>query len=77
MDNYVWRGSVGAVMKKYLNLAISGKVEPKDIGHFVRRWHRAFDLDESLHSYLGLSKEEYCRWVEDPNTINEIVNSHR
>jgi hypothetical protein len=38
----------------------------------VRTWHRGGGYGKHLYEFLGLTQEEYCAWVEDPNSDNPL-----
>jgi hypothetical protein len=54
-------------MEKYL----AGEVEAEDIDDFVDEWHEE-EHTASLAEFLGLSDDEYWRWVKDANALPDI-----
>ncbi|WP_262030771.1 hypothetical protein [Microvirga sp. Mcv34] len=50
----------------------SGDAAPSEIDRWVERWHTG-SSDLELHEFLGLSIEEYIRWVKEPASIDEII----
>jgi hypothetical protein len=56
-----------AFMERYL----AGEVEPDAIDDFVEEWHEG-KYGVSLAEFLGLSDDEYWRWVKDANALPDI-----
>ena len=54
-------------MEKYL----LGEVEAEDVDDFVDEWHEG-EYTTSLAEFLGLSDDEYWRWVKDANVLPAI-----
>ena len=54
-------------MERYL----ADEVEAEDIDDFVEEWHKG-TYAASLAEFLGLSADEYWRWVKDANVLPEI-----
>lgn len=50
-------------MKTFVELYKKGKVGPNDIDDYISEWHNN-DSTESLHDFLGLTREEYSQWVQ-------------
>lgn len=43
-----------------------------EIERWHNTWHEADNGDMHLHTYLGMTWEEYARWVRDPDQITII-----
>jgi len=54
-------------MDRYL----SGEVEAEEIDDFVEAWHEGKHT-VSLAEFLGMSDDEYWRWVKDANALPDI-----
>jgi hypothetical protein len=54
-------------MERYL----ADEVGAKDIDDFVEEWHEG-EYAASLAEFLGLSDDEYWRWVKDANALPKI-----
>lgn len=64
-------------MKKiFIYALLDGEVTPEQISDYVEDWHRS-SSPGSLHEYLGLTDNEYSRWVRDPNELLKIVEERR
>ena len=62
-------------MKTFIELVREGKYTPGQIDDWVDAWHSS-NTTASLHDSLGLTEEEYHRWVEEPNTLIPIIGQH-
>jgi hypothetical protein len=58
----------------FIDLVRSGKLPADDIERFVASWHASND-PRALSDALGLSKEEYAHWVEEPGALDRIIAS--
>jgi hypothetical protein len=54
----------------------TGQADPTQIDAWVERWHSE-PMDLELHEFLGLTLEEYARWVKEPYSIHEIILAKR
>jgi hypothetical protein len=66
----------------FLDLAAAGKAHLAEIDDYVADWHDshadpADDLGEPLSEYLGMTEDQYSHWVEHPEALQSIVDSHR
>jgi hypothetical protein len=46
----------------------------------VSEWHSSVGesgVDNELHVYLGMTRDEYKRWVEDPKSLQAIIEERR
>jgi len=60
----------------FVDLCLAGKVQPADIDDFVEAWHEGASRKD-VWDFLGLTREEYGRWVEEPAAITDIVDQRR
>lgn len=58
----------------FLQLCASGKALLEEVDDFVDRWHDDKVAGE-LRDYLGMSKEEYELWLQDPDILPHIVTA--
>jgi hypothetical protein len=56
-------------MSTFVELYILGRVELEDIDRFIEVWHSNRYETRSLHEFLGLTADEYAKWVEDPTVL--------
>jgi hypothetical protein len=59
-------------MKKFIERCLSSDPLPDDINDEIDRWHNS-DSQEQLHDFLGMTWDEYKLWVENPKTLNSII----
>jgi hypothetical protein len=50
-------------MKKFYELYLEGTVLLDAIYQYIDDWHNG-DYEEDIEEYLGLTEEQYFRWVE-------------
>ena len=62
-------------MSNFVAMCVSGEAVPDDIDEFVGKWHEG-DSKVPIYEYLGMTREEYSAWVEDPNALVDIVRAH-
>lgn len=51
---------------------LAGEVAPSAIDDAVEAWHGGAD-DCDLPAYLGMSDDEYWRWVKNPAALADIL----
>ena len=60
----------------FMDLLLSGRVRPKDIGRYIEEWHKSNDEESHLiYEYLGMTRSQYADWVEDPSTLEKYHGS--
>lgn len=42
---------------------------------YVEEWHNS-DTDKEIYDYLGITREEYGKIVENPNNIKDIIRRY-
>ncbi|MDI6791768.1 MAG: hypothetical protein QME81_02710 [bacterium] len=62
--------------KTFVDLCLEGRVMLEQIDDFIDQWHDG-DSEESLYEYLGLTRNEYAIFVENPNSLSSILMSRR
>ena len=61
-------------MCNFIDRCVKGTALLDDIDQYVAAWHSS-DLEVSIHEFLGMTQEEYFRWIEDASILPAIVNS--
>jgi hypothetical protein len=56
----------------FLERCIFGNARLEDIDDEVDLWHTGVSPLE-LHEFLGMTWEEYCRWVQHPDVLSNIL----
>jgi acyl-CoA hydrolase len=59
--------------KTFVQLYLEGSVKEDQIDEYFEKWHKRGYGD--VHSYLGLSKEDYMKWVENPSVLASILQN--
>jgi len=63
-------------LSRFLDLCLIGEAELDAIDDFIENWHNSVQVNQ-LHDYLGMTWEEYCLWVADPNSLASIIDARR
>lgn len=58
--------------KNFMTLLMEGSVRAEAIDDYVERWHTG-TVSDPLHTFLGMTWEEYGAWVQDPKALAAIV----
>lgn len=65
------------MFKGFIQLCIEDKARPEQINDWIDKWHEPLvAIPLSLHTYLGMTWEEYGQWVQDPSTLSAIIEAH-
>ncbi|MCP4339531.1 MAG: hypothetical protein GY799_11735 [Desulfobulbaceae bacterium] len=62
--------------KTFIDLCLEGLVLLEQIDDFIDQWHDG-NSQKSLYEYLGLTRDEYAIFVEDPEHLSSILMSRR
>jgi DNA-binding transcriptional ArsR family regulator len=57
-------------------LYFEGRASADEIDDFVDDWHEG-GTGMSLHDFLGLSREDYAQWVEQPDSLETALNERK
>ncbi len=60
----------------FARLYVEGRVTADEIDDFIHTWHKG-GTGMSLHDFLGLSREEYARWVEQPDSLETALDERK
>ncbi|MGZ0708693.1 hypothetical protein ACWPKO_10180 [Coraliomargarita sp. W4R53] len=60
-------------MKKYLDLVLNGEEFDFAIDDYIDKWHDLPCAPEPLHDYLGMTLDEYNLWVENSDSLSQIL----
>ena len=61
-------------MDTFIEKCLRGDESPDAIDDYVDQWHENA-LDQPLHAFLGMTREEYGTWVERPDTLLSLLNA--
>lgn len=62
--------------KTFIDLCLSDEVFMNEIDNFVDAWHDGASK-ASLRKCLGMSEQEYARWIVDPGELSRIIASRK
>ena len=60
----------------FTEACIAGRADPAQIDEWIEKWHTQ-PTDLELHEYLGLSLDEYGRWLRTPACLAELIETKR
>jgi hypothetical protein len=58
----------------FVDLCLSGEALSEEIDDYVEAWHEG-GSGLPLHAFLGMTREEYGSWVEEPSILNVILEA--
>ncbi len=62
----------------FVDDCLAGVATLDEIDDYVERWHEGtIGHDVELRELLGMSKQEYARWMQDANAIDEIIETRK
>jgi hypothetical protein len=64
-------------MKTFVEVYLDGEASLDDIDNYIHNWHNTYKGDNELHEFLGLTLEEYARWVENPYCLKGLLEIRR
>ena len=63
-------------MDNFIEKCLSGQALLDEIDDYIDQWHTG-NSDVPLHTYLGMSWEEYAAWIKLPDNLTYIVAAHK
>ncbi len=60
------------MMATFMEACAAGEASAADFDDYVERWHNG-ESDGELWEFLGMTREEYARTVEDAATLESII----
>ena len=58
----------------FVQLCLDGEADLDDIHDYLEAWHDSSSTGE-VWDYLGLTKEEYFAWTEEPWSLRFVLNA--
>ena len=58
----------------FVDLYLGGQAVADEIDDYVEAWHEG-GSGLPLYTFLGMTREEYGSWVEDPSVLSEILEA--
>jgi hypothetical protein len=62
--------------RTFVELCLAGEAFLDEIDDYVDEWHDA-DTTKKIWRFLGMTRDEYALWVEQPEFLRVIVDAHR
>lgn len=66
----------GSMSKSFIDSCLSGDALLDEIDDWVERWH-GNPSKQTLSHWLGMGKDEYAAWLEEPSAIRLIVAARK
>ncbi|MTV41256.1 hypothetical protein [Duganella radicis] len=63
-------------MSNFIEKCLARKASPEDIDDYIDQWHDN-PGNQTLHEFLGMTRDEYAGWVADAAILAAIINSRR
>lgn len=63
-------------MSNFIEKCLTREVAPEEIDDFIDLWHENPGA-QSLHEFLGMTRDEYALWVADSAALPAILNSRK
>ena len=60
----------------FVSKCLHGEVLLDEIDDYIDEWHCG-NSTEPIHSFLGMTQDEYRLWVDDPSALKYILRAHR
>jgi hypothetical protein len=57
----------------FMELVLAGEVVQDEIDDFIDLWHEDRTATGHLHDFLGMTRDEYNLWVEQPGSLRLIL----
>lgn len=63
----------------FITQCLVGTAQPSEIDYFIKMWHRNHEgrTDLTLRRCLGMTEEEYSKWLLDSNAIYQILEERQ
>ncbi len=56
----------------FMQLYRQGKATADQINDYIDEWHKSKGT-ETIHEFLGMTKDEYCQWLKNPDYLKELA----
>ena len=63
-------------MDTFIKKCSRGELSHDDIDNHVDQWHEGAS-DQPLHTFSGMTREEYGAWVANPDTLLSLLDARR
>ena len=55
-----------------MGIIYCGKCTANDIDTYIDKWHDEYNGTKKLYEYLGMTKQQYNKWMVDPNALESM-----
>jgi hypothetical protein len=62
--------------QRFLDRYLEGQVSAENINESIDAWH-AGSGREPIFDFLGMTEEEYSRWLRDPDQLSQIARARK
>lgn len=63
-------------MTNFIEDWLAGDTKPGKIDEYIDKWHEG-ESELSLHTFLGMSWDEYAQWLKTPDALTTIIAARR
>ena len=63
-------------MTNFIGDWLAGDTKPGKIDEYIDKWHEG-ESELSLHTFLGMSWDEYAQWLKTPDALTTIIAARR
>ena len=63
-------------MANFIEGCLAGSSGPGEIDEYIDKWHEG-ESELTLHTYLGMSWDEYAQWLKTPDALTTIIAARR
>lgn len=60
------------VEKTFVEMLKSGECATNDIDTYIDKWHNEYNGKKKLYEYLGMTKQQYDRWMVEPGALESM-----
>ena len=60
------------VEKTFVEMLQNGKCTANDIDVYIDKWHDEYNGTKKLYEYLGMTKQQYDRWMVEPDALESM-----
>jgi len=58
----------------FIEQCLAGEATVADIDDAIDHWHDG-DSQLELHEFLGMTLDEYAKWIKNPGYLNQLISS--
>ena len=58
----------------FIEMVKNGQCSIDEIDDYIDKWHDEYNGNLKLHEYLGMTDEEYNRWLTNPSSLKTMFH---